>query len=196
MFTAIDKAVAASIALTEEERRIFHQLLRFRRIRKRHYLLREGDVCNFEAFIVKGCIRVFYGDTQGIGTNLSFVIEGNWVTDLQSFSTQTPAATCIESLEETDILFLDYPAKTELLRRIPRFERYFRLLLADAHTALQIRWLAAVTQTAEQRYRSFLRDYPDITQRVTQMQIARYIGVSPEFLSKMRRHFTTQHADV
>lgn len=186
MFTAIDKAVAACITLSEEEHLLFHKLLKYRKLRKRAYLLQEGDICNFEAFIIKGCVRVFYGDAGGGETNLSFAIEGDWATDLQSFSTQTPSTTFIETLEETELLLLDHHAKTELLDRIPRFERFFRLLLQDSLTTLQSRWHASVTHTAEQRYNSFLLDYPSIAQRITQTQIARYIGVSPEFLSKMR----------
>jgi CRP-like cAMP-binding protein len=135
MYTAIDTAVAASITLNEEERRLFHKLLKYRKLRKRAYLLQEGDICTFEAFIIKGCVRAFYSETGGIETNLSFAIEGDWVTDLQSVSTQTPSTTSIETLEETELLLLDYPS---------------------------------------------------IAQRITQTQIARFIGVSPEFLSKMR----------
>ncbi|HXB08015.1 MAG TPA: Crp/Fnr family transcriptional regulator [Puia sp.] len=186
MFTAIDNAVAAVITLSEEERRCFHKLLKFRRLRKRSFLLQEGDICNFEAFITRGCIRVFYCDAGGLETNLSFAIEGGWVTDLQSFSNQTPSTTFIETLEDTELLFLDHRAKTELLDRLPRFERFFRRLLQDSLITLQTRWHASVTHTAEQRYNSFLCDYPEIAQRLTQTQIARHIGVSPEFLSKMR----------
>ena len=186
MFTSLDTAVASCIALREEERLLFHQLLKFRKARKRTYLLQEGEVCNFEAFIVKGCIRVFFCDEGGAETNLSFAIEGDWVSDLQSFGAQAPSTMYIETLEDAELLVLDYRAKAELLDRIPRFERFFRILLQQSLITLQSRWHASVSHTAEQRYNSFLDRYPTIAQRVTQTQIARYIGVSPEFLSKMR----------
>ena len=186
MFEPIDNAIAACLSLTAEERLLFHSLLKFRKTRKRTYLLQEGDVCNFEAFIVKGCIRTFYCGENGVETNLSFAIEGGWVSDLQSFSDQTPSAMFIETLEDSELLLLDYRAKAELLDRIPRFERFFRLLLQQSLATLQSRWHASVAHSAEQRYNSFLDHYPAIARRVTQTQIARYIGVSPEFLSKLR----------
>lgn len=187
MFSTIDDAVATCIALSAEERTLFHSLLKHRRLRKRTWLLQEGEICNFEAFIMKGCIRVFYCDEDGAETNLSFAIEGSWVSDLQSFSAQTPSSMFIETLEDSELLGLDYRAKTELLDRIPRFERFFRLLLQQSLITLQTRWHASVAHTAEQRYTSFLDRYPTLAPRLTQTQIARFIGVSPEFLSKMRR---------
>jgi CRP-like cAMP-binding protein len=186
MFDEIDNIVAACITLTEEERRIFHSLLRFKRIKKRSLLLQEGDVCNFDAFIVKGCLRSFYLNENGGETNLSFSIEGCWVSDAQSFSDQAPSGMFIEALEDGELLLLDYRSKSELLDRVPKFERFFRVLLQRNLANLQRRWHASVSQTAEQRYTSFIEVYPQIAQRVTQTQIAKYIGVSPEFLSKMR----------
>jgi CRP-like cAMP-binding protein len=186
MFEQIDNIVAACISLTTGESRIFHSLLRPRRIRKRALLLQEGDICNFDAFIVKGCLRSFYINEDGGETNLSFSIEGWWVSDLQSFSDQAPSDMFIEALEDGELLLLDYRSKSELLDRVPKFERFFRLLLQHNLANLQRRWHASVSHTAEQRYISFIDNYPHIARRVTQTQIAKYIGVSPEFLSKMR----------
>ena len=186
MYHSIDHAVATSITLTPQENQLFHSLLKYRKARKRTWLLQEGEICNFEAFIVKGCIRVFYCDESGAEINLSFAIEGGWVSDLQSFSEQVPSTMFIETLEDCELLLLDHHAKTELITRIPHFERFFRLHLQQSLIALQNRWHALLAHTAEQRYNAFLDHYPGIAQRVTQIQIARYIGVSPEFLSKMR----------
>jgi CRP-like cAMP-binding protein len=186
MYHVIDKAVAACITLTADERLLFHSLLKFRKLRKRTWLLQEGETCNFEAFIVKGCIREFYCDEEGAEINLSFAIEGGWAGDLQSFSEQTPSAMFIETLEDSEFFLLDYPAKSELLDRIPRFERFFRLHLQRSLFTLQNRWHALLAHSAEQRYNAFLDNYPDVARRITQIQIARYIGVSPEFLSRMR----------
>src|ERR1700754_390792 len=186
MFAQIDNIVADCIALTDEERRIFHSLLRFKRIKKRSFLLQEGDICNFDAFIVKGCLRSFYINEDSSETNLSFSIEGWWVSDVQSFADQAPSEMFIEALEDGELLLLDYRSKSELLERVPKFERYFRLLLQRSLANLQRRWHATVSHTAEQRYTSFIDKFPHIAQRVTQTHIAKYIGVSPEFLSKMR----------
>src|SRR5260221_241196 len=114
MFDQIDNIVDTCISLTEEERRVFHSLLRFRRIRKRSFLLQEGDICNFDAFILKGCMRSFYTN-DGSETNLSFSIEGWWVGDLQSFTDRVPSEMFIEALEDGELLMLDFPSKSELL---------------------------------------------------------------------------------
>ncbi len=186
MFEQIDNIIASCIALTAEELDIFHSLLRFKRIKKRAFLLQEGDVCNFDAFIIKGCMRTFYIEHDGSETNLNFAIEGWWVSDLQSFSEQTPSEMFIEALEDGELLLLDYRSKSELLEKIPKFERFFRMLVQRSLASLQHRWHASVSHTAEQRYVSFINKYPHIAKRVTQTHIAKYIGVSPEFLSKMR----------
>lgn len=186
MFDQVDNIVDSCISVTAEERRIFHSLLRFRRIKKRSFLLQEGDICNFDAFILKGCMRSFYANKDGNEINLSFSIEGWWVSDLQSFTDQVPSELFIEALEDAELLMLDYRGKIELLDRVPKFERFFRLLLQRNLASLQCRWHASVSHSAEQRYISFMEMYPHIAQRVTQTHIAKYIGVSPEFLSKMR----------
>lgn len=186
MFDYIDSIVTACIPLTEEERRIFHSLLRYRRLKKRTFLLQEGEVCSFDAFIIKGCLRSFYMNEDGGETNLNFSIEGGWVSAPQSMGDQEPSDLFIEALEDGELLLLDYRSKSELLERVPKFERFFRLLLQRNLANLQRRWHASVSHSAQQRYTSFIEVYPQIASRITQTHIAKYIGVSPEFLSKMR----------
>jgi len=186
MYEQIDQFVDRCIALTPEERAYFHSLLKFRRVRKRTYLLQEGEVCDFEAYIVKGCIRTYYLSDDGTETILTFAIEDWWVSDLYSFTDQQPSNMFIEALEDCEVLVIDRKSKRELFEKIPKFEILFRLLVQRALFALQRRFHSMVSQTAEQRYLAFLEKYPQVAQRVPQNQIARYLGVSPEFLSKVR----------
>lgn len=188
MFTEIDHFVSRYITLTEEEKELFHSLLKHRKVKKKNFLLQEGEVCDFEAYILKGCIRTYYLDPAGIETILLFAVEDWWVSDLSSFSDRTPSNMFIETLEECELLVIDYNSKNELFNRIPKFERLFRLLVQRSLAVLQQRFYASISQTAEERYLAFLEKYPHIVQRVPQHQIARYIGVSPEFLSKVRSH--------
>jgi CRP-like cAMP-binding protein len=191
MFTAIDRFVAKYIPLTEEESAFFHRLLKPRHCKKKTFLLQEGEICDFEAFILKGCIRSYYLDKDGVETILLFAIEDWWVSDLTSFAERRPSNLFIETIEDSDLLSIDYSGKALLFEKIPAFERMFRLLVQRSLSVLQQRFYATVSQTAEERYLQFLEKYPQIAQRVPQHQIARYIGVSPEFLSKirnMRRH--------
>ncbi len=186
MFEQIDMFVDQCISLTSQEREVFHSLLKFKRARKRTYLLQEGEICDFEAYILKGCIRTYYLSDDGTETILSFAIEDWWVSDLYSFTEQKPSNMFIETIEECELLVIDYKSKAELYQKIPKFETLFRLLVQRSLFALQLRFHSLVSQTAEQRYLAFVEKYPQIVQRVPQNQIARYLGVSPEFLSKVR----------
>ncbi|HLZ86259.1 MAG TPA: Crp/Fnr family transcriptional regulator [Puia sp.] len=186
MFEAIDQFVAKYITLTEEESAFFHSLLRHKKLRKKQFLLQEGEVCDFEGFILKGCTRTYYLDKEGVETILLFAVEEWWVSDLTSFSERKPSNMFIETIEDTELLTIDYAGKARLFERIPAFERMFRLLVQRSLGVLQQRFYASVSQTAEERYKQFLEKYPLVAQRVPQHQIARYIGVSPEFLSKVR----------
>jgi CRP-like cAMP-binding protein len=186
MFTEIDLFVARYIALTEEESAFFHSLLKSWHVKKKTFLLREGEVCDFEAFILNGCIRSYYLDKEGTETILLFAVEDWWVSDLTSFAERRPSNLFIETIEDSDLLSIDFSGKALLFEKIPAFERMFRLLVQRSLSVLQQRFYATVSQTAEERYLQFLDKYPRIAQRVPQHQIARYIGVSPEFLSKIR----------
>src|ERR1700744_4568432 len=108
MFTEIDRFVAKFIHLTEEESTFFHRLLNPRRYKKKTFLLQEGEICDFEAFILKGCIRSYYLDKEGTETILLFAVEGWWVSDLTSFSQRTPSNLFIETLEDCELLSIDY----------------------------------------------------------------------------------------
>lgn len=186
MFELIDQFVARHIALTEEEVTFFHSLLKFKKVKKKSFLLQEGDICDFEAFIVKGCTRTYYIDKEGYETILLFGVEGWWVSDIGSFSEQKPSMQFIETVEDCELLIIDYRSKSLLFEKIPAFERVFRLLVQRSLSVLQQRFYASVSQTAEERYRDFIERYPAVVQRIPQHQIARYIGVSPEFLSKVK----------
>ncbi|OMP78080.1 MULTISPECIES: Crp/Fnr family transcriptional regulator [unclassified Chitinophaga] len=186
MFEALDQFVSKYIKLTSEETEIFHSLLEFKKVKKKQFLLREGEICQFEAFILKGCIRTYYVDKSGTETILNFAVEGWWVSDLSSFSEQQPSSQNIETLEDSELLVINFENKKILFDVIPAFEKVFRILVQRSLGVMQQRFYATLTQTAEERYLAFIDKYPQVVQRVPQHQIARYIGVSPEFLSKVR----------
>lgn len=186
MFEALDQFVSKYIRLTAEETDIFHSLWENKKVKKKQFLLREGEICQFEAFILKGCIRTYYVDRGGTETILNFAVEGWWVSDLSSFSEQTPSTQNIETLEDCELLMINYENKKILFDVIPAFEKVFRILVQRSLGVMQQRFYATLTQTAEERYLAFIDKYPQVVQRVPQHQIARYIGVSPEFLSKVR----------
>jgi CRP-like cAMP-binding protein len=193
MFERIDQFVARDIQLTPEELEVFHSLLQYKKVKKKNFLLKEGEVCDFEAYILKGCIRTYYVNKEGVETILLFAVEDWWVSDLTSFSERKPSIQFIETLEDCELLVINYEDKARLFEQVPKFERLFRHLVQRSLGVLQQRFYANVSQTAEERYLAFIEKYPQIVQRVPQHQIARYIGVSPEFLSKVKSSMYKKH---
>jgi CRP-like cAMP-binding protein len=186
MFELINKNVTKSVTFSQEELQIFNSLLQHKSVPKKTFLLQEGDVCNFEAFIIKGCVRSYYIDANGFEVILQFGIEEWWVSDIASFHEQTPSKLFIETLEDCELLFLTPQTKEELLFKVPRFERVFRMLIQRNLSATQNRLVNNIAKPAQERYLEFIAKYPTIPQRVPQHYIASFLGISPEFLSKIR----------
>ena len=183
--------LARHIRLDTAELDYFCSILKLRRIRKRQYLLQAGDVCRFETYVLKGCVRVFYVDAQGLEHIVMFGAEDWWVSDMESLRRQTPATMHIEALEDTEVLQISQHDMEDLLLRVPKFERYFRIMLQNAFIAHQQRILNNISLTAENRYALFLEKYPHFAQRLPQKQIALYLGITPEFLSKVRKQLAS-----
>lgn len=186
MFEAINQSVRQYASFTPEEIALFNDLLQYRQISRKTLLLQEGEVCNFESYITKGCIRNYYIDDKGEEVTLQFAIEGWWVSDISSFHDRKPSKMFIETLEDAEVLVLTPESKETLLQRVPKFERMFRLMVQRNLSRLQERLFQTITTTATEKYLDFLDRYPTIPQRVAQHYIASYLGFSPEFLSKVR----------
>ena len=186
MFEQINSHVTRCGALTDEDLRYFNSILEYKFVPKKTMLLHEGDVCKFEAYINKGCIRNFYIDENGFEVTLQFAIEDWWVSDIASFQNHEPGNMFIETLEDCELLLLSPETKEALLTRVPKLERVFRLMVQRNLAVLQSRLFKTISTSARQKYLDFLKRYPTIPQRVAQHYIASYLGISPEFLSKVR----------
>lgn len=192
MFTAINDYVNRCGIFSPEDMVVFNGLLKPKTIKKKQLLLREGEVCNFEAYIVSGCLRTFYIDENGSEVILQFSVEDWWVSDVGSFHDRTPSLLYIEAIEDSELLTLDPARKEELLNRLPQFERVFRLMIQRHLSAMEHRLIRTIAKTAEERYVEFIKQYPKIALRVPQHYIASYLGMTPEFLSKVRRRLATR----
>ncbi|CAN5802414.1 Crp/Fnr family transcriptional regulator [soil metagenome] len=186
MFESINQHVSKLISLSNDELDYFNSLLEFKTVPKKTILLHEGDICNFEAYINKGCIRNYYIDENGFEVILQFAIEDWWVSDIASFHTHTPSNMFIETLEDCELLILSPQTKEELLVKVPKLERMFRLMVQKNLAVLQNRFFKSIATSAQDKYLDFLQRYPTIPQRVAQHYIASYLGISAEFLSKVR----------
>lgn len=182
--------ISRHVQLNEEEKAYFISILKPRKIRKRQYLLQAGDICRYESYILSGCLRAYYVDDNGFEHTIMFGIEDWWISDFHSLLTQSPATLNIDALEDSELLQIDKQKMEELYLRVPKFERYFRIMLQNAFVAHQQRILQNISLPAEERYRLFIEKYPQLAQRLPQRQIALYLGITPEFLSKIRKQLT------
>lgn len=179
--------ISRHIQLDQTETDFFISLLQTKKLKRKDYLLKAGDVCKTENFIVKGCVRTYTVDENGLEHIVMFGVEDWWVGDLYSFLTQQPATYFIDALEDTELLQITKANLDKLYARVPKFERFFRLILQNAFIAQQQRINQNLSFTAEQRYLDFIKKYPQLEQRISQKQISAYLGITPVFLSMLRR---------
>ena len=187
MFDPILNNISRHIHLTDEETKRFTSALKVKNLRKRQYLLQAGDVCRFENFVSKGLLRAYTIDDKGAEHTLMLASEDWWISDLFSFLSDTPSAMHIDALEDSEIISIEKPDLEKLYIEIPKLERLMRILFQKAFMAQQQRILASISQSAEERYTSFVKKYPSLEQRIPQTQIASYLGITPETLSRVRK---------
>jgi CRP-like cAMP-binding protein len=178
------------IPLDKEEKELVTQKFHPRLFRKRQYLLQEGDVCTQFCFVVRGCLRMYKIDEKGGIHILQFAAENYWILDLGSFHSVKPSALNIDALEDTVVLQISRNDLISLYTQAPKFDRIFRVLLENSFVHLQERLLQNISSTAEDRYQSFLEVYPHLVNRLSQVQIAAFLGITPEFLSRLRNRKT------
>jgi CRP-like cAMP-binding protein len=192
MFDLLRAHIQRRISLTEDE---FHHCTGFfipKKIRKSHFLLQQGEVCKYLAFVVKGCLRQCTLDENGEEHVVQFAIEDWWISDMYSFLTGEPATYTIDALEDCEVLLLDRTLQENLCNELPKFERFLRLLLERNFVAKERRIAASLSLSAEEQYLSLLRIYPDIARRVPQNQIASYLGITPQSLSRIRKELSAK----
>lgn len=192
LYENILKNVSKCITLTEEEIQTFTGLLTVRKVPKKTLLLQEGEVCQFEGYLQKGCVRIYYLDENGFEVTLAFAVEDWWISDIASFHYHTPSSLYMETLEDSELLVLTPETKEILLVDVPKFERVFRMLVQRRLTVLQNRLIHTMAKPAADRYLEFIALYPTISQRIPQYYIASYLGVSPEFVSIIRKRLATK----
>lgn len=176
--------------LTEEEYALMQSLFVPRSLRKGEFLLREGEVSKYGVFITKGCLRSYTVDNKGKEHIIQFAPEEWWTGNIESMRNNAPSAYFIDAIENTDVLQQDRATFQTMMDNIPIFASMFHLGIEKSASAKDQRIIAALSASAEERYKGFLEKYPTIAQRVPQHMLASYLGISPETLSRIRKQMS------
>lgn len=186
MTEILKQNIARHISISESEMEAFCDLFQSKQVKRKSFLLKEGEVCRFEGFVTKGMFRVYHIDKNAAEQILYFAIDDWWITDIDSFTNERPSQLFIEAIEDSEVLLISKKDKDFAYANLPQIEKLFRVMTQKTHVALQRRMIDNLGKTAEQRYAEFIEKYPELFRRLSNLQIAAYLGISHEFLSKIR----------
>ena len=181
------KYIRNHISLTKEEEAFLLSKVFLRKYLKGQYVVQQGDICKYECFVLSGCTKMFYVDDDGQEHIIMFSIEDWWASEIGSFVSQTPSDYNVQCIEETHLIQLSFEDQEDLFKQIPKLERFFRLILEQAFVASQKRIISSFSLSAKERYLNFKKQYPKIEQRIPQYMVASYLGISKEFLSRIKK---------
>lgn len=187
MYEIFFQTLKSKVAFSEEELAIVKTHLTPKKLRRKQYLLQEGDVCKFIAFVEKGALRSYSIDEKGVERIIQFALEGWTISDLYSFLTGEQATYNIDALEDSELVLISKAAHEDLLKTLPKYETWMRIQITGAYIAMQRRLTSIISLSLEERYAAFASIYPHIIQRVPQHMIASYMGLTPETLSRVRK---------
>ncbi|HXC03196.1 MAG TPA: Crp/Fnr family transcriptional regulator [Bacteroidia bacterium] len=187
MIEAFKAYIQKKVKLTPEQLELWVSLLVPRKVLKQEFILKQGEICTYAAFVCKGCMRLYTMDAKGREHILMFAPEDWWIGDMESSSKQIPSQCYIDAIEDTDILMMDMKSQYRLFSEIPAVTLFFQELIQNRQAASQRRIIHSMSSTAEERYLDFIKAFPSLTQRVPQHMIASYLGIAPESLSRIRK---------
>ncbi len=187
MSSSIIQNLSKHISLTTEETILFLSKTETKHYKAKTIILNAGEVCKHSYFVNTGLLRSFNINDNIVEHVLSFACEGWWIGDMYSLLSQKPGTLFIEVLEDAEVVLLSKENQEQLYLEIPKLERFFRILTENSLVANQERLMDNLSLTAEERFEKFCKKYPTLIQKLPQKQIASYIGVTPEFFSKMKR---------
>jgi len=177
------QSIEKHIQLSEEDKK--YLLLQSKKLRRKSFLRQEGDITKAAVFVNSGLLRMYSIDKNGFEHILQFAPPGWWIGDMKSYITQQPGSLYIDALEDSEVLLLEKKHLDDLYEKVPAFERFFRILAENSLATYQQRLIDNLSLPAIDRYNNFCRLYPSLIECLPQKQVAAYIGVTPEFLSKM-----------
>ncbi|SEW26936.1 cAMP-binding domain of CRP or a regulatory subunit of cAMP-dependent protein kinases [Chryseobacterium wanjuense] len=186
LYTYIESKSA--LTLSDEEKTLIQNTFKPKHLRKRQYLLQEGDICKYMSFIVKGSGRMFSVNEKGQENIMRFAVENWWLGDYESYNFSTPSLYNIEVLEDSEVLMVEHGSMQELMKAILAVDLMIKEIDRRGAVATQKRIHSSISHSAEERYDTLIKNYPEFLNRFPQSMIASYLGISPETLSRIRKN--------
>lgn len=190
MFEVFFTHIKDKVLLTTDEQTLIKTFFTPKKLRKKQYLLQEGDVCRFMSFVEKGLLRSYNVDDKGLEHMIQFAWEGWWIADTYSFLSGDNAAYNIDAIEDSELLMITLAHFEEMTLKVPKMERYFRILFQNNIISKDRRLISSITYSAEEKYIKLAKAQPELIQRIPQNLIASYLGITPETLSRIRKNIT------
>jgi len=190
MFTLLRTHIEKRVHLIDEEFEVISKFFIPKKVRKKQFLLHEGEVCKNIGFVNSGCLREYTIDNKGSEHIIQFAIEDWWISDPNSYLSGLPSTYNIDALEDSKVLLLEKSSREKLLDSCPKMERFFRILIETNFVATQRRITDSLSTSAEERYLKFVKTYPKLIEQVSQNHIASYLGITPQSLSRIRKELT------
>nr|WP_315032141.1 Crp/Fnr family transcriptional regulator [uncultured Chryseobacterium sp.] len=175
------------IPLSKEEIEVLDERITERRIKRKQFILQENEICRYYTFVVSGCFKMYSVDNNGEEHNLQFASENDWIVDIDSFHNKKSSKLFIIALENSIVLQIEKNDLWYLYTYYPKFDRNFRVIIENKFIELQNRVLQNISATGNEKYEFFLRQYPQLANRLSNVEIASYLGITPQFLSKIRQ---------
>lgn len=175
------------VTLNEEDILLISNHTKILKPQKKEFLLKEGQIAKSNYFVNKGLLRMFFINNKGVEQVTQFALENWWLSDYMSFSMQQPASFYIQAVENSEIVAFDFEKQEELFEKLPQLEKYFRIMMQRAYAASQMRFKYFYDNTKEENYRQFVSLFPEFVQRIPQYMLASYLGLTPEYLSELRK---------
>ncbi|GAA4469321.1 Crp/Fnr family transcriptional regulator [Nemorincola caseinilytica] len=187
MSAALIAHISRYVPLSEEDALAIGKRTSTTTVEKKEYLLKEGQVCRYSYFVEKGCLRMFFITDKGTEQITQFALEGWWMADNMSLLQQAPSGFCIQAIEPAEVVYIDQAQQERLIKEVPQTERYFRIMMQYAFAAAQQRVRFFHDLSKEESYRHFADRFPGFVQRIPQYMLASYLGITPEYLSEIRK---------
>lgn len=190
MFEVFFSQVKDKVLLSEAEQKLVKTFFSPKKIRKKQYLLQEGNICRHLAFVEKGLLRSYNVDEKGIEHMIHFAWEGWWMADMLSFLSNEPSTYHIDAIEDAELLLISQTDFEEMLLKVPVMERYFRILFQNNIISKERRLISSISNSAEEKYIHLTATNPELIKRIPQQLVASYLGITPETLSRIKKKLT------